>query len=386
MQFFDLVEVGIDAVGHEVAEVGLAGADAALAGGGIIDVELGVAHSDLLAQHIVHSADPLGGSGGHGCVRALVSIDQFGGNGTVRTDGHLADILEVGAGLGQGDGLAGGIGHLLVLHHGVGVAVDEGVEAGGMGDDLFTGPRRRGGVHAQMAETDDVRCAKELCLVDGLLDRIVQLLAVVAAEDIIDILGLAGVHEIGRGGFCEGLRGGDAHKGDAGTADGEHLDGGQHLQAGAQIDPVAGDVGEVGFLHDRLGAGHAVVEFMVAGGGQIVARLVHQLDDGLAIVHGAIGGALNVVTGVHEQDVLARILVALFQRSDGGIGQFRGLFVDVGVHIVGVEDGDRRFVTKEAIGLFGRRRGRSKRDCGQCSGSSSSLHKAAAGNELFHRK
>ena len=41
VELLDLVEVGVDAVGHEVAEVGLAGADAALAGGGIVDVEFG---------------------------------------------------------------------------------------------------------------------------------------------------------------------------------------------------------------------------------------------------------------------------------------------------------------------------------------------------------
>ena len=57
VELLDLVEVGVDAVGHEVAEVGLAGADAALAGGGIVDVEFGIAHCDLLAQHIVHCAD-----------------------------------------------------------------------------------------------------------------------------------------------------------------------------------------------------------------------------------------------------------------------------------------------------------------------------------------
>ena len=386
VELLDLVEVGVDAVGHEVAEVGLAGADAALAGGGVIDVELGVAHSDLLAQHIVHSADPLGGSGGHGCVRALVSIDQFGGNGTVRTDGHLADILEVGAGLGQGNGLAGSIGHLLVLHHGVRMAVDEGIETGGVCDDLFAGPGGGRGVYAQMAQTNNIGRTQQLCLVDGLLDGLVQLLAVVAAEDVIDVLGLVGVHEVGRGGLGKGLRGGNAHKCDARAADGEDLDAGQHLQAGAQVHPVAGNIGERGFLHGCLCAGHAVVELMVAGGGQVVTGLAHQLDDGLAVIHGAIGRALDVVAGVYQKDVLASVHIALLQCSDAGIGQFGGFLVDVGVHIVGVENGNSRLVAQEAIGLFGRCGGCAEGDCGQCSGSSGSLEEAAAGNELFHRK
>ncbi len=109
MQLFHLVEVGVDAVGHEVAEVGLARADAALAGGGVGDVEIAVAHSDLLAQHIVHGVHPAGLHGGHACVHALVGGDELGGDGAVRSDGHLANVGKVRAGLGQGDSLAGSI-------------------------------------------------------------------------------------------------------------------------------------------------------------------------------------------------------------------------------------------------------------------------------------
>ena len=386
VEVFDLIEVGIDAVGHKVAQVGLAGADAALAGGGIGDIELGIAHGDLLAQHVVHCAHPLAGGSGHGRVCAVVAGQQLGGDGAIGTDGHLADILEVGAGLGQGDGLAGSIGNLLILHHGVRMAVDEGVETGGVCDDLFAGPGGGRGVYAQMAQTNDVGRTQQLCLVDGLLDGLVQLLAVVAAEDVIDVLGLAGVHEVGRGGLGKGLRGGNAYKCDARAADGEDLDAGQHLQAGAQVHPVAGNIGEGGFLHGCLCAGHAVVELMVAGGGQVVTGLAHQLDDGLAVIHGAIGRALDVIAGVHQQDVLASVHIALLQCSDAGIGQFGGFLVDVGVHIVGVENGNSRLFAQEAIGLFGRCGGCAEGDCGQCSGSSSSLEEAAAGNELFHRK
>ena len=104
VQLFDLIEVGVDAVGHKVAEVGLCRADAALAGLCIADIELAVAHCDLLAQHIVHIGDPLFGNGIHHRVRALIGGDERGGNGAYSTlwvDGHAADILKVGAGLGQ---------------------------------------------------------------------------------------------------------------------------------------------------------------------------------------------------------------------------------------------------------------------------------------------
>ena len=44
------------------------------------------------------------------------------------------------------------------------------------------------------------------------------------------------------------------------------------------------------------------------------------------------------------------------------------------------------FVTKEAIGLLRKGGGCTDRNCGQCRGSTGSLDKAAAGNELFHRE
>lgn len=59
VQLLDLVEVGVDAVGHKVAQVGLTGTNTALAGSRVVDVEIDIAHSDLLAQHIVHGIDPV---------------------------------------------------------------------------------------------------------------------------------------------------------------------------------------------------------------------------------------------------------------------------------------------------------------------------------------
>ena len=168
MQLFDLVEVGVDAVGHKVAEVRLAQTDAALAGGGVRDIEVGLCHSDLLAQHIVHSAHPLGLDACHSAVQAVVSRNQLGGDGAVCLDGHLTHIGKVRTGLGQGHCLAGEVLHPLALHHGVGVAVDECVQAGGVLDDFLAGPGRRGRIHAQMAQADDIIC-DHACLIDGLL-------------------------------------------------------------------------------------------------------------------------------------------------------------------------------------------------------------------------
>ena len=127
------------------------------------------------------------GSCGDRGVHTLVGGDEFGGNGAVRSDGHLANVGKVRAGLGQSDRLAGGILHLLVLHYGMGVAVDKGVKAAGVGNDFLTGPRRGRGVYAQMAQTDDDICQK-LCLINGLLHGVIELFAVLAALNVVDVL------------------------------------------------------------------------------------------------------------------------------------------------------------------------------------------------------
>ena len=89
-----------------------------------------------------------------------------------------------------------------------------------------------------MAQTDDGVSAPELSLVDGFLNGIVELLAILAAQNVIDVPGLGIVHKVGRGGLGEGLGGGHAHKGDLAAAHKEELDAGQNVEAGAQIDQL----------------------------------------------------------------------------------------------------------------------------------------------------
>ncbi len=157
--------------------------------------------------------------------------------------------------------------HLLVLHYGMGVAVDKGVKAAGVGNDFLTGPRRGRGVYAQMAQTDDHVCQK-LCLINGLLHGIVELLAVLAAQNVVDVLALCLVHKVGRGGLGEGLGGGHAHKGDRSAAAHEQLDGGQDAEGRCADLPSCRRGTGSRLPEHSLGTGHAVVELVVAGGGQ----------------------------------------------------------------------------------------------------------------------
>ena len=218
------------------------------------------------------------------------------------------------------------------------MAVDEGVEAGGVGDDFLGGPGLGGGIVAQVAQSDDV-----VGLlgggVDGLLHGGIKGGAVIARSDAVDVLAI-GVLEVSGGGLGEGLRRGDAHEGHLGSVHVEDLVAVQHGVADNAVllmVEVAGNIGETGFLHGSQGSRHAIVELMVAQGGDVIARGVHQLNDGLALVHAAVSGSLDVISGIHQQDLLAGLLVVLLHGGNGCVAEG---FVDIGVDIVGVEHRD----------------------------------------------
>ena len=100
---------------------------------------------------------------------------------------------------------------------------------------------------------------------------------------------------------------------------------------------VAGNIGESGGFHIGQGLFHAIVELVVAQSGNVVACGIHQRQDGIPLVHGAVSGALNMVAGVCQQNIA--FAVGFFQFiPDAGDDIIAQWFVDVGMYIVGVED------------------------------------------------
>ena len=80
---------------------------------------------------------------------------------------------------------------------------------------------------------------------------------------------------------------------------------------------------------------------MVAQSCGVITGGVHQLDDGLALVHGAVGSALGMVAGIQQQDVFPACCQVFFHCSDIGIGDaFASGVVDVSMDIVGIENHD----------------------------------------------
>ena len=266
--------------------------------------------------------------------------DEVGGDGAgFSVNDHHADGIEVFAGLGQHHGLAVLAGHFPAGDGGVGVTVDEGIQAGNLGDDLLAGPGAGGGIVTQMPQTND-NISIFGHSINGSLHIRSQSRAVLAAGDSVDVIAIF-ILEVGGGGLGKGLGGCNAHEGHLQAAGG--LEGVGGIQNGLALDAVlfpvevAGDVGEIGSFHIGQRLLHAVVELMVAQGSNIVTGGIHQRDDGVALVHGSVGGSLNMVTGICQQDIA--LAVGFLQlRLDAGNDIIAQGVVDVGVDIVGVED------------------------------------------------
>ena len=85
---------------------------------------------------------------------------------------------------------------------------------------------------------------------------------------------------------------------------------------------------------------------MVAGDGHVVPHDVHDVDDGLALCHGANGLALDGVAVIDEQHVIRLGEVLL----DGIQARVAPALVDAAVHVTGEEN--------DQIALLPLRRGR----------------------------
>ena len=143
-------------VGAQIAQVGLSGANSALAGVGIVDGQLhGSSGNHFVSLGFILVLDAfdegLGIGIGLGGGVHIGQSHQLGGHGAVGRNEQLAHGLGLGAGLAQQHVLAVGVGHGLGGLGGVGVAVQHHVDAGGVGNDLGGHPGRALGVLTQVS-------------------------------------------------------------------------------------------------------------------------------------------------------------------------------------------------------------------------------------------
>ena len=337
-----LVAVGI---GAQVAQVGLGIADdadglaALIHGLGIIDGQIHGGLGHLLAQLLVQC----GGGGLHSLGGVVLDAQQLRrGNRIVpgvQAGGELAggglDLQPAHAAQLGAAGRTQNVHAVLVLHgHLVGVvavAVQEGIDAGGVGNDVGVGPGSTGFLVAHMAQGHHVLGARFPGSVNGGLHGVVDALTGVVLHEAVDVVAIIVLEVLGGGGG-DGLGGGDAHEG--------------HLHAVKFLDDVgledklpflievAADVGEAGLPGQLQEPVHAVVELVVAGDGNVIAYAVHQGDDGVAGGHGAHRLALDGVAVVHQQH-MAGLLQAVADGHQAGIAE---ALIDAAVDIAGEQN------------------------------------------------
>ena len=236
----------------------------------------------------------------------------------VRRDCQLADVGELRAGLAVENVFA-----VLILNDcvddGMAVAVDERVKAAHIRDDFGSGPRLGLLIDAHMADCDDVIRAFSLRRVDRCLYRSIDAFAGRILAEAVDVFGVIFVHEVRRGGLGDGFRRGDTDECDLLAVRFEDLVGVQSMFICPKIHEVCGNVRIVCHADELEHTGHAVVKFVVAERCEVVADLVHDLDDRFAAGEGADRAALYVVARVNEDDFVACFLKRLLQACNACI-------------------------------------------------------------------
>ena len=352
----DNADVGVAgqhvSISADVAEVGLLPADGA-------DVAVQIPDGEVLGQALDHDgvqqllevrhhfSDRR--SDGFVLLGEVGGGDQLGVELAILGDGQLAHVGQLGAGGGEDDVLAVLVGHGLHRDDAVRVAVEHGVDAGGIGDHVHGAPGSGALVGAQVGQRHDVVHALGAGSVNRSLHGLIEGRAGGVVAEVIDPVAL-GILEVGRGGLDQGFGGGDADVGDPKVAvfdDGIGVEiHGVRRAGGAGVAPVGGDDVEVRLFDQRADVVHAVVEFVVAERGGFIADLVHQTDDGGALGQRADGLALDEVAGVNQADRIVQGLhiglvggQAVVAEALAGIGA--GIVFGVlnaAVDVVGVED------------------------------------------------
>ena len=211
------------------------------------------------------------------------------------------------------------------------MAIQIGVDAGGVADDVHIGPGFALGFAAGVSHGDHVLSALFDGGVHGGLHSVVHAFAGLILKEAVDELTLI-IHEVSGGGRGQGLGGGDAHEGNLHAVELlDHI--GLENQFAFLVEGGA-DVGEVGLFGQLQEALHAVVELVVAGGSNVVAHSVHQVDQRFALGHGANRFALDGVAVVHQHNVVV-LSQRIAQGSQTGIAPAT---FDAAMHVAGVQD------------------------------------------------
>ena len=314
-------------IGDEVTHVGLLGAVAGLLG--TVELHLALGENNIIGS-VDGILDVLGGLGHSGI--GLIIVEHG--------DGFIVDLLgvpnlhqliadDLSLGVVNGDDAhirqsrTGGLDLLPVGtlgHNGVGVTVDDEVDAGDILGQVIGGVGLGAGVHTQMRQADDNVSAFCPQCIHLILCSFVHL---VACQEL---------QPLDQGGVGLGLRLGGLQAEEADLYVAHFLDHMVVKDGLAVLQHIGAKNIKLGLFHILVQLGIAVVELVVADGGHVIACDIHHGDGICALVDADIDAALTVVAGVNQKDGCASGLIVSLQR--------RHLFilVDGTVDIVGVQD------------------------------------------------
>ena len=236
-------------------------------------------------------------------------------------------------------GAAGGTVYILpilVLHHNLvgvmAVTVKKCIKAGGVLDHIHIGPGLALSFVAHVSHNDDIIGAFRAGTVNSGLYRIINAFAGFILQEAVDEIAIL-ILEILRCGGGERLRRGYTHKRDLDTI--KFLN---HIGIKYQLAffvEVAADVRELRHVSQLEEALHAIVEFMVAGDGNIVVHVIHQLDIHFARGHGAQRLTLDGIAVVNQQGIVAGCLQVF---PDGLQAYIAEALVNTAVYIAREQD------------------------------------------------
>ena len=182
------------------------------------------------------------------------------------------------------------------------VSVDNSVYALSIFSNAFAAPLRGGAVHAQMTYDKYIVRAVLACLVDILLQLLVQLITGFILAEAVNILALL-ILEEGRRGGCQAFRCARTHKGYLGILILHNFVARQNLLIVACINKICTVVACTLQRHQLHEAVHAVVKFMVTGNAEVIAQIIHNIDNSQATGQLADRCTLNSIACIHQRYV-----------------------------------------------------------------------------------
>jgi len=210
----------------------------------------------------------------------------------------------------------------------VAVAVDEQVDAGGVGNHIDGAVAGALVIHAQVADAHNQVAARFLQRVNLRLRAGIQLLAR-GEGDAAHLVRMGLGHGLG------GVQAEHAHLEIALFKDHMIL---EFELAADFIGDVGGQDGEVGKLGVLQQVVDAPVQLMIAGRHRVIARGVHEFKGGLAVVQVDQGRALGGVARIQQQHLRALSLQVLFHLRDGGIAPYAIGGHGAAMNIVGMQN------------------------------------------------